>query len=170
MCFRANEVEGYMMNKKLFKAVLFGLFVNVITVGCTTNVKNNSTNNYEDQALTSTVTSVLKGDSHFTNEIAVKTYNGIVQLSGFVTRVEADRAVQLVRTTKGVKAVNNAFILIQNDEISTKKNIAETSSTIPMQVTTEPVANNLDEVKTQCAKLFKTKTDKFGKCVLELTK
>ncbi len=34
----------------------------------------------------------------------------------------------------------------------------------------ESVISNLEEIKTQCAKLFKPKTDKFGKCVLELTK
>jgi hypothetical protein len=34
----------------------------------------------------------------------------------------------------------------------------------------DPIISNLEEIKTQCAKLFKPKTDKFGKCVLELTK
>ncbi|GDX85921.1 hypothetical protein LBMAG43_19630 [Methylococcaceae bacterium] len=52
-----------------------------------------------------------------------------------------------------------------------------TATTQPPEITQnpattydEPIISNLEEIKTQCAKLFKPKTEKFGKCVLELTK
>jgi hyperosmotically inducible protein len=45
-------------------------------------------------------------------DINVKSYKGTVQLSGFIdSQKEADRAVQLARTIKGVKAVNNSLII-----------------------------------------------------------
>ena len=124
----------------------------------------------EDQILTSKVKSVLVGDSSLKNSnIAIKTYKGFVQLSGFVTQAESDRAVQLVRTTKGVKAVNNTLVVTPNYEIPTTSIVKE-SSIVPVP-TTESVVNNLEEIKSKCKELgFKPKSDKFGKCVLELTK
>jgi osmotically-inducible protein OsmY len=45
-------------------------------------------------------------------QINVKTFKGIVQLSGFVDSASAaDKAVELARTVAGVKMVNNSLIV-----------------------------------------------------------
>ncbi len=103
-----------MNTKKRFKSFLLCLFLMTIVVGCTENTKRESTGEYlDDTVLTTKIKSTFIGDSRLkANDINVKTYKGIVQLSGFVdTQAEADRAVQLARTVKGVKAVNNSLIV-----------------------------------------------------------
>jgi osmotically-inducible protein OsmY len=45
-------------------------------------------------------------------QINVETFKGVVQLSGFVdSAAAAARAVELARTVKGVKSVNNSLIV-----------------------------------------------------------
>jgi osmotically-inducible protein OsmY len=47
-------------------------------------------------------------------QINVETFKGTVQLSGFVDSAgAAERAVELARTVKGVKTVNNSLIVKQ---------------------------------------------------------
>ena len=60
-------------------------------------------------------------------------------------------------------------------ECRLKSSVTDTTGAVPIQNTPaiphkESTIENLEEIKMQCAKLFKPKTDKFGKCVLELTK
>jgi hypothetical protein len=160
--------------RKLLKAILFGSLATVITVSCTQNKNAQfaSTDNREhadDAILTSKIKSVLIGDSSLKNDIVIKTYAGIVQLSGFVTQAEADRAVFLARRVKGVKAVNDTLIVKPSYEIPTT-GITKESSTVAVP-NTEPVAKNLEEIKSKCKELgFKPQSEKFGKCILELTK
>jgi hypothetical protein len=61
---------------------------------------------------------------------------------------------------------------MRDKEIATKAQIQkiDVALTPAVAATDESVISNLEEIKTQCAKLFKPKTDKFGKCVLELSK
>lgn len=105
-----------MDTKRIFKSLLLSLFLMTIIVSCTENTKRESTGESLDSAvLTTKIKSTFIGDSRLkANDISVETYKGIVQLSGFVdTQAEADRAVQLARTVKGVKAVNNSLIIKQ---------------------------------------------------------
>jgi osmotically-inducible protein OsmY len=45
-------------------------------------------------------------------QISVETYNGVVQLSGFVDSAQAARrAVELARSVKGVKSVKNSLVV-----------------------------------------------------------
>lgn len=100
--------------KKLIQSLFFGLMLLSTIPACTENTKRESTGEYlDDTVLTTKIKSTFIGDSRLkANDINVKTYKGIVQLSGFVdTQAEADRAVQLARTIKGVKAVNNSLIV-----------------------------------------------------------
>jgi osmotically-inducible protein OsmY len=104
-----------MNTEKFFKSLLFSLFLISVIPSCSTeNTKRESTGEYlDDTVLTTKIKSTFIGDSRLKAlDINVKTYKGIVQLSGFVdTQKEADRAVQLARTVKGVKAVNNSLIV-----------------------------------------------------------
>jgi osmotically-inducible protein OsmY len=105
-----------MNTQKIFKSLLLSLFLMTIVVGCAENTKHESTGESFDSAvLTTKIKSTFVGDSRLkANDISVETYKGIVQLSGFVdTQAESDRAVQLARTVKGVKAVNNSLIIKQ---------------------------------------------------------
>ncbi|MDD5228424.1 MAG: BON domain-containing protein [Methylococcales bacterium] len=104
------------MNRLKF-LTLFLLSVLSLTVipACSTeNAKRESTGEYfDDTVLTTKIKSTFLGDSRLKMlDINVKTFKGTVQISGFVdTQKEADRAVQLARTIKGVKAVNNRLIV-----------------------------------------------------------
>ena len=83
-------------------------------VGCSDNTRRESTGEYlDDTVLTTKIKATFLGDSRLKMlDINVKSYRGTVQLSGFIdTQKEADRAVQLARTVKGVKAVNNSLII-----------------------------------------------------------
>ena len=103
-----------MNTHKIFKSLFLSLLLLTALPACTENTKRESTGESFDSAvLTTKIKSTFVGDSRLKAlDINVKTYKGIVQLSGFVdTQAEADRAVQLARTVKGVKAVNNSLIV-----------------------------------------------------------
>ncbi len=99
---------------KFLTRLLLSLFLLSAISGCTENTKHESTGEYfDDTVLTTKIKSTFLGDSRLKMlDINVKSYKGQVQLSGFIdTQKEADRAVQLARTVKGVKAVNNSLII-----------------------------------------------------------
>jgi osmotically-inducible protein OsmY len=103
-----------MNTRKIFKNLFLSFLLLTALPACTENTKRESTGESFDSAvLTTKIKSTFVGDSRLKAlDINVKTYKGIVQLSGFVdTQAEADRAVQLARTVKGVKAVNNSLIV-----------------------------------------------------------
>lgn len=99
---------------KFLTHLLLSVFLLSVMVGCSDNTKRESTGEYlDDSVLTTKIKATFLGDSRLKMlDINVKSYKGTVQLSGFVdTQKEADRAVQLARTVKGVKAVNNSLII-----------------------------------------------------------
>lgn len=93
---------------------LLSLLLVVSLAGCAGSKKYESTGEYiDDSVLTTKVKASILGDSKLkVLQIDVETFKGIVQLSGFVDSPEAaERAVQLTRTVKGVKQVNNSLIV-----------------------------------------------------------
>jgi hyperosmotically inducible protein len=83
-------------------------------VGCAENAKHESTGEYfDDTVLTTKIKSTFIGDSRLkANDINVKTYKGVVQLSGFIdSQKESDRAANLARRIKGVKEVHNDILI-----------------------------------------------------------
>jgi osmotically-inducible protein OsmY len=93
---------------------LLSLLLVVSLAGCSGSKKYESTGEYiDDSVLTTKVKTSILGDSKLkVLQIDVETFKGIVQLSGFVDTPEAaERAVQLARTVKGVKQVNNSLIV-----------------------------------------------------------
>ncbi|MGI9303928.1 MAG: BON domain-containing protein [Gammaproteobacteria bacterium] len=82
--------------------------------GCTGGRTQESFGEYVDSAALGTKirTAIIKDPLLKLSQIDVKTFKSTVQLSGFVDSQEAaDRAVQIARTTKGVKQVQNSLIV-----------------------------------------------------------
>jgi osmotically-inducible protein OsmY len=83
-------------------------------VACASTPKQESTGEYIDD---STITTKVKADLFADDilkgfEISVKTYKGIVELSGFVdTQATKDRAGSIARKVAGVKEVRNNVIV-----------------------------------------------------------
>ncbi|MCK9622107.1 MAG: BON domain-containing protein [Methylobacter sp.] len=98
-----------------FKLIMVFLLTMLI-VGCAGGAKHESTGEYlDDSVLTTKVQASILGDSRLKlMQINVETFKGVVQLSGFVdSAAAATRAVELARTVKGVKTVNNSLIVKQ---------------------------------------------------------
>jgi osmotically-inducible protein OsmY len=86
----------------------------VSIAGCAGGKTYESTGEYlDDSAITTKVKTSILGDSKLKFfQISVKTFKGVVQLSGFVNSNEvATRATEITRTVKGVKMVNNSLIV-----------------------------------------------------------
>jgi len=103
-----------MSKLNLILRLLISLMLIVSIAGCAGGKKYESTGEYiDDSAITSKVKASILGDSKLkVFQINVKTFKGIVQLSGFVDSSEmAARAAELTRTVRGVKMVNNSLIV-----------------------------------------------------------
>ena len=103
-----------MKRLNLMKRFLVAVFSIILIAGCAGSPKHESTGEYlDDTVLTSKVKASILSDSKLkSGQISVETFKGIVQLSGFVDSPEAvERAVELARTVKGVKQVNNSLIV-----------------------------------------------------------
>ena len=72
----------------------------------------------DDSFITTKVKSLLKSDNFLKSfQINVKTYQGSVQLSGFVDSLKAvDKADEIVKSVKGVAGINNNLIVKQVKE------------------------------------------------------
>lgn len=95
--------------KTLAAAVLVSLTLSLVT-GCASEPKQESTGEYLDDAVITTKVkaAIFNEPSLKASEIQVVTYKGAVQLSGFVSSAEdRDKAVEVAKTVKGVKSVNN---------------------------------------------------------------
>jgi osmotically-inducible protein OsmY len=82
------------------------------TVGCvaSSTTKQRSTGEYiDDSVITTKVKAAIFNEPNLkSTEIKVVTYDGVVQLSGFVSSSDAQtRAVEIARRTDGVKSVEN---------------------------------------------------------------
>jgi osmotically-inducible protein OsmY len=82
--------------------------------GCTTSKSHESTGQYvDDSVVTSKVKAAIVNDMALKGfQINVKTYQGVVQLSGFVDSAQnANKAGELARGVKGVNDVKNDLIV-----------------------------------------------------------
>lgn len=95
---------------KLLSALLIASAV-VFATGCTTSAgPHRSTGEYiDDKVITTRVKAAIFDDAVLrVTDVNVETYNGMVQLSGFVnSRADINRAVELARAVTGVKSVKN---------------------------------------------------------------
>jgi osmotically-inducible protein OsmY len=97
----------------LFAAVLFGAAL--ASGGCTNLGQKSAGAQIDDAAITTQVKAKFVEDHTVSAlNIKVNTFQGTVQLSGFVKSAEeAERAAQLARSVGGVKMVKNDIRLMQ---------------------------------------------------------
>jgi osmotically-inducible protein OsmY len=87
-----------------------GMTVAVVTTGCAGDRYHRSTGKYiDDKTITAKVKADLLGDPDVKGTaVKVDTYNGRVQLSGFVdTIAQKNRAAEIARNVEGVQWVQN---------------------------------------------------------------
>jgi osmotically-inducible protein OsmY len=90
------------------------LMLIVTLAACASTRTQQSTGEYvDDSVITTKVKSLLAADDFLKSfQIGVETYQGVVQLSGFVnTQKAVDKAVEIVRGVNGVKSVKNNLIV-----------------------------------------------------------
>ncbi len=83
-------------------------------VGCAGSATSRSTGTYiDDKTISAKVKTELAADSLTqAHQVEVETYNGVVQLSGFVDNAASrQRAEEITRGVTGVKEVKNNMIL-----------------------------------------------------------
>jgi osmotically-inducible protein OsmY len=93
-------------------SVLLGLFT--VFQGCAASQTHQSTGQYvDDSVVTSKVKAAIVNDLALKGfQISVKTYQGVVQLSGFVDSAQnANKAADLARGVNGVTDVKNDLIV-----------------------------------------------------------
>jgi len=81
---------------------------------CASTRTRESTGEYvDDSVITTKVKSLLASDDFLKSfQISVETYQGTVQLSGFVNSKKAvEKAGEIVRSVKGVKSIKNNLIV-----------------------------------------------------------
>jgi hyperosmotically inducible protein len=103
-----------MSKLNLITRFLLGLVLIISVAGCAgTKVTESTGEFFDDSFVTTKVKSAFLADSRLkVMDITVTTFKGAVQLSGFVdSKSVADRAVQVARTVKGVKVVNNSLVV-----------------------------------------------------------
>jgi len=94
-------------------AALAATCVAVLSACAPTPTKEGTGEYIDDSVITSKVKAAFAADPEVkATEVKVETFKGTVQLSGFVNSHEsAQRAVELARQVKGVKAVKNDTVL-----------------------------------------------------------
>lgn len=98
------------MNRLKFIPAIVAAVMLTSVVGCAATADHESTGQYvDDAALTTKVkAAILNEPTLKVSEINVETYQGKVQLSGFVaSQDDISKAVDVARNVNGVKEVNN---------------------------------------------------------------
>jgi hypothetical protein len=111
-----NEQKRTAAMKKIEVFIRYFMILMLIAtfVACASTPKQESTGEYvDDSVITTKVKTLLAADDFLKSfQIGVETYNGIVQLSGFVNSQQAvDKAVEITKSVKGVKSVKNNLIV-----------------------------------------------------------
>lgn len=104
-----------LMNKTGWAARLCLMLLLVgLMAGCTSTRTRQSAGEYiDDSVVTTSVKTAIYADPEYKpGQISVKTYNGVVQLSGFVNSQGAvAKATDLAKGVKGVQSVENSLIV-----------------------------------------------------------
>ena len=103
-----------MKKANIFIRYLVSLMLAPAFVACASTPTHESAGEYvDDSVITTKVKSLLANDDFFKSfQISVKTYKGIVQLSGFVnSHAAVDKAGDIARSVDGVRSVSNDLIV-----------------------------------------------------------
>lgn len=98
---------------KYFSALFLAIAL-VSVVGCAAPGKQQTVGEYiDDSVVTTRVKAAILDDPILrVTEISVETFDGVVQLSGFVSsQADIDRAVKLTRGVGGVQSVKNDMLV-----------------------------------------------------------
>jgi hypothetical protein len=114
--FTTNVQRGVTVMKKRNIAVHFIVLLMLIATfaACASTRTHESTGEYiDDSVITTKVKSLLAADDFLKSfQIGVETFQGTVQLSGFVNSQKAvDKAAEIVRSVKGIKSIKNNLIV-----------------------------------------------------------
>jgi osmotically-inducible protein OsmY len=103
------------MKKRKIVIHCFMLLMLIATfAACAATRTQESTGEYVDDSVITTKVKTLLAEDDFLKsfQISVESFKGTVQLSGFVNSQKAvDKAVEIVRSVKGVKSVKNNLIV-----------------------------------------------------------
>lgn len=100
----------HMKNFSKYALAVFFAVSMISMIGCAAPDKQQTVGAYIDDAtVTTRVKAAIFDDPGLRfSEINVETFDGVVQLSGFVsTQLEINRAIQMTQTIQGVKSVKN---------------------------------------------------------------
>lgn len=100
----------HMKNVSKYALAVFFAVSMISMIGCAAPEKQQTVGAYIDDAtVTTRVKAAIFDDPGLRfSEINVETFDGVVQLSGFVsTQLEINRAIQMTQTIQGVKSVKN---------------------------------------------------------------
>ena len=103
-----------MKKRNIFIHFLVLLMLIATFAACASTRTRESTGEYvDDSVITTKVKSLLAADDFLKSfQIGVETFQGTVQLSGFVNSQKAvDKAGEIVRSVKGVKSIKNNLIV-----------------------------------------------------------
>ena len=103
-----------MKKRNIFIHFLVLLILIATFAACASTRTRESAGEYvDDSVVTTKIKSLLAADDFLKSfQISVETYQGTVQLSGFVNSQKAvDRAGEIVRSVKGVKSIKNNLIV-----------------------------------------------------------
>lgn len=105
-----------MLHRKLRSITKFLTYLALISAfaGCAATQKHESTGQYvDDSVITTKVKSAILEESTLkTMQINVKTYQGVVQLSGFVDSAQSvSKAGEVARRVENVKSVENDLLV-----------------------------------------------------------
>lgn len=109
-----TEKGKIMKSAHFIKHFFIGLLLVGFVAGCAGTMNRESTGEYVDNAvLTSKVKAEIFNDPMLkVLQINVKSYKGVVQLSGFVDSPKAaGRAMELAESVKGVQSVENSLVV-----------------------------------------------------------
>jgi osmotically-inducible protein OsmY len=98
-----------MNTHRIAAAAVIVLFLTTLAAHADDPAKRSTGVYVDDQTITAKVKSALLGDPEVKGlQVKVETYNGVVQLSGFVdSPAQIPRAVELAKGVEGVKSVKN---------------------------------------------------------------
>jgi len=115
-CSKTNLQKGVNTMKKrnvVINILVLVMFIATLAACAATSTRESSGEYVDDSVITTKVKSLLASDDFLKSfQIGVETYQGTVQLSGFVNSQKAvDKAVEIVKSVKGVKSLKNNLIV-----------------------------------------------------------
>lgn len=90
--------------------LILAVVVLTLMMGCASTAKKEGTGEYIDDSIITTKVkaAILNEPTLKSTEISVKTFKGVVEMSGFVnTKAEINKAFDLARGVRGVTGIKN---------------------------------------------------------------